>query len=169
LSPMAVFIMALITKAGAQTLYQLKKLGALSYGGIRPTLEGLHEDGYLSKAASEGDLGKKQLAVTSAGLKAFEETWRWNLGEATRGDVDTILRLAWVAQTMGEEETATTFLRSAADFRRKELERLSDKKVGSTPGMSYRRLRAVAARHQNQSEADLLEKLSHNFDECFTK
>ena len=169
LSPMAVFIMALITKAGAKTLYQLKTLGALSYGGIRPTLQGLQEHGYLSKAASEGDLGKKALAATSAGLKAFEETWRWSLGEAVRGDVDTILRLAWVAHTMGEKDMARTFLGSAADFRRKELETLSDKSIGSTPAMSYRRLRTVAARHQSQGEADLLEKFSHSLDEYFTK
>ena len=169
LSPMAVFIMALIIKAGAQTLYQLKKLGALSYGGIRPTLKRLQEHGYLSKAASEGDLGRKELAASSAGVKAFEETWRWSLGEAVRADVDTILRLAWVARTMGEEETARTFLRSAADRRRKELETLSDKSIGSTTAMSYRRLRAVAARHQSQGEADLLEKFSHSLNEYFTK
>lgn len=168
LSPMAVFIMALIRNAGAKTLYELKKLGALSYGGIRPTLKGLQEHGYLSKGVSKGDLGKKELAATSAGLKAFEETWRWSLGEAVRSDLDTVLRLAWVARTMGEEETARTFLRSAADHRRKELERLSDRSLGSLPGMSYRRLRAVAACHQSQGEANLLEKFSHSFDDYFT-
>src|SRR5579863_376553 len=115
--PMALFILALFARGGGRTVYDLKKMGQLSYGGIRPVLKSLQDHQYISKSIAQGERGKNELIVTPAGLSALNRDWTWALRQGAGHDLETVLRLAWVARLMADEAAEKHFLHKAAETR----------------------------------------------------
>jgi hypothetical protein len=114
MSSLQIFVLAMIAKARARTLYDFKAAG-VSTGAVSGPIVSLLKKGLLSKAAGSG--GRQTLAATRSGTQALEQHWRECL-EGMPPDMGTALRSFWVACLMGEPEEASTYLRGVAWYRR---------------------------------------------------
>ena len=111
LSPMAYFILALFATGEIRSIYELKRETGLSLGGIRPVLERLESAGYLSRAEAGGERQRKEIRITRDGRTALAR-WTWGLDHALTSDLDSILRMAWVA-FVNDRQLACRFLHEA--------------------------------------------------------
>jgi len=157
---MQLFILALVSLAGAHTLYQVKRWGGLTYGGIRPSLSALEAEGLLLRSSPKGPLGKKNLYVSSKGRSVLKERWSWGLKLAADEDLETVLRMAWVAQLM-DEAAAQDFLRDATEQqnrRQETLARIFEGRVTAAQGKvaSYQMLRSELDRARRAAEIKFL-------------
>jgi DNA-binding MarR family transcriptional regulator len=161
IAPMALFVMALVDKAGANSLYDLKRIGKVSSGAVRHVLSDLENKGYLQRDAPAGELRKKSLSLTQEGKQALVSRWPWTLRQASQAEMETVLRTLWVARTMNGE-TAATFLRAAIDFRRTLLSQQPQKPqlaMLKPTAAGYLSLLTEAQRKQLECEIELLEDL----------
>jgi DNA-binding PadR family transcriptional regulator len=113
LKPMQLFVLAMIAKGGVKTVYEMKRDAGLSQGGTRNSLEWLQQNDYIKRSDPVGELQKKEFAVTSKGLQVLQRQWQWGLNEFVTWDVETVLRIVWVALQM-DRSSALQLLTSSA-------------------------------------------------------
>lgn len=130
------FILAMV-QHGHATPYDLKIKAGLSLGSTVPALARLEEGG-LVKASEAGARRSRRFTITARGAKALVQGWEEQLGwEYT--DLDSILRVAYLAWEHGDANACQEFLKRSADGLmgwagsiRAEAERLAGK-VGTEP------------------------------------
>jgi DNA-binding PadR family transcriptional regulator len=130
------FILAMVQQ-GLATPYELKTKAGLSLGSTVPALSRLEKSG-LVKASEEGARRSRKFTITAKGSKTLAKCWEEQLaGDHT--DLDSILRVAFLAWQHGDAKACQEFLKQTADGLRgwagslsAEAERLAGK-IGTEP------------------------------------
>jgi DNA-binding PadR family transcriptional regulator len=130
------FILAMVQQ-GLATPYELKTKAGLSLGSTVPALSRLEKSG-LVKASEEGARRSRKFTITAKGAKTLAQCWEGQLAE-DHTDLDSILRVAFLAWHHGDAKTCQEFLKRSADGLRgwagslhAESERLASK-IGTEP------------------------------------
>jgi DNA-binding MarR family transcriptional regulator len=114
---MPLFVLALVSKGGLNTLYTLQHQAGLQPGGVQPVLRQLEKEGLLQRSA-EGKRRRRVMVVTDKGKETLAAYWRSCLGFYM--DVESVLRAATTSLLMCDPREAYCYLRSiAADYERK--------------------------------------------------
>jgi DNA-binding PadR family transcriptional regulator len=130
------FILAMV-QLGLATPYELKTKAGLSLGSTVPALARLLEDG-LVKASEEGARKSRKFSITTKGSKKLAREWAGHLA-TDQTDLDSILRIAYLAWLHGDMKACQEFMKRSADGLRgwagsirAEAERMAGK-VGTEP------------------------------------
>jgi DNA-binding PadR family transcriptional regulator len=130
------FILAMVQQ-GLATPYELKTKASLSLGSTVPALARLEVSG-LVEASEEGARRSRKFTITARGAKTLAQRWEEQLAE-DHTDLDSILRVAFLAWHHGDTNACLEFLRQTAQGLRgwagslsAESERLAGK-IGTEP------------------------------------
>jgi DNA-binding PadR family transcriptional regulator len=130
------FILAMVQQ-GLTTPYELKTRASLSLGSTVPALFRLEKSG-LVKASEAGARRSRNFSITAKGTKALVPGWKEQLTEE-HTDLDSILRVAYLAWQHGDARACQEFMKRSADELRgwagsltAESERLAGK-IGAEP------------------------------------
>jgi len=110
-SAMDFFVLAMISRGGLHSLYELQQGVGLQPGGIQPVLKKLEQTGFL-KRSEQQKRRRRLMTVTSEGEQFLNDGWRECLDEYP--DAESILRATTVAILMGDWQTACTYLMGMA-------------------------------------------------------
>jgi hypothetical protein len=116
LSALEFFILAMVAKGGAETLYEFKRAG-VSAGAASGPITSMIAEKWLVRSA--GTDGGRRLKVTAAGAHMLELHWRRCLDEVPP-DMGAALRTFWAACLMGEAITAEIYLSNVVWHRAKQ-------------------------------------------------
>jgi DNA-binding PadR family transcriptional regulator len=163
-SNLELFVLALV-QGGHSTAYELKTRAGLSLGSTVPVLARLQEDALL-KASDPGLRRSRKYSITTKGIKVLTQGWTEQLATHPN-DVDSILRIAYLAWLNGEHQACAKFLeRSAESLRgwstshRAEADRLSAS-IGEKPdGDAFMWLRTYCEAARAATDATALVELS---------
>ena len=166
------FILALVQR-GCGTPYDLKSQAGISVGSSAPVLERLEKTG-LIRGSAPGVRRRRQFSLTKSGKSTLESSWQELL--ATRPtDPDAILRIIYLAWSLGRQNTVSDFvqasalsLQNAASTRRAEANQMQPM-AAKLAGEAFRWLKASfeAARLDAQSKA--LKELGKQIQKQTTK
>ena len=121
---MSLFVLAGISKAGLQSLYDLQRAAGLQPGGIQPVLRRLTENGLIDRSPQE-KRRRRQLTVTLEGEKTLSREWQNCLQDYS--DVESTLRAVALALFMQHRRIAIAYLRASADtYKRNRPKRVED-------------------------------------------
>jgi DNA-binding MarR family transcriptional regulator len=109
---MPLFLLALVSRGGLNTLYALQHQAGLQPGGVQPVLRQLERDGLLLRS-DEGKRRRRAMVVTDKGEETLAAHWRTCLGFYM--DVESVLRAATTSLLMGDRKAAYHYLLNAAD------------------------------------------------------
>jgi len=166
------FVLAMV-RQGLATPYELKTKAGLSLGSTVPALARLEKDGFV-KASDEGARRSRKFSITAKGAKSLERDWNGHLSTDVT-DIDSILRIAYLAWLQGDKEACRKFMKDTAESLRgwagslrAEADRLAAR-LGETPdGETFVWLRkhCDAARAQSDALAldDLAEQIRKRLD-----
>ena len=151
------FILALV-QSGCATPYDLKARAGISIGSSAPVLERLAKGGLLEKA-NPGVRDRSEFSITKKGEKRVESDWQ-DLLAGRPTDADAILRIAYLAWTLGRGDllkkfidTAAETLSDAAATRRAEMKQLQGATSGVGPeAFRWLKTSLEAARLEAQSK-----------------
>lgn len=101
-----------LVREGLGNAYELKTRADISLGSAVPALARLESDGLL--LAFEQARGGLRYTTTAAGDQALDDGWVEQL-ESTSSDIDSILRIAYLAWRQGNPQAAASYLDSAAE------------------------------------------------------
>ena len=128
-SNLELFVLAMIQQ-GLETPYDFRMKAGLSLGSTVPVLSRLEADG-LIKGSEPGLRRSRKYSISGKGVKALTAEWVNHLRDRPT-DIDSALRIAYLAWRFDGQETAAKFLREAGESfrglsssRRAEAERLS--------------------------------------------
>ncbi len=122
---MKLFVLALVSRGGLHSLYELQSEAGLEPGSIHRLLGQMETDGLLQRTEERR---RRLMTVTSAGEQLLEEEWHDCLQDYS--DAESVLRAATIAVLLGHQQTAHDFLMGVADEH--------ERKAGSAPGRSPR-------------------------------
>jgi DNA-binding PadR family transcriptional regulator len=162
LSPMEVFLLAMVDAGGLRTLSDLLLSAGLSTGGVAPALRRLQKAGFLERDEKPKER-KKQYSPTLAGVSQIAEDWELALDPDLR-EVESVLRSAWVAWLHAPQE-ARSFLMKAAVRRHQLAEKQEHKALKLKPSENnlvetYKWMRALTTANRLRGEAEGLRKLA---------
>lgn len=168
-SDLELFVLALV-KQGLTTKYELRERAGMSLGSTSPVLDRLREEGLIT-ASEEGARGSVRFSVTAKGANVLKQQVASLLSSRPR-DIDSILRITYLAWLNGDTEDLANFMNKSADAlhglaesRRAEAGRLNHA-LGETPdGDAFRWLRTHCEAARVQAEADALLDLSSQMSE----
>jgi DNA-binding MarR family transcriptional regulator len=106
-SAMDYFVLAMISRGGLHSLYELQQGVGLQPGGIQPVLKRLEQEGFL-KRSEQQERRRRLMTVTELGERFLSAAWRDCLADYP--DVESILRAATVGILMGDWERAHGYL-----------------------------------------------------------
>lgn len=154
---MEFFLLAVISRGGLSSLYELQRHAGLEPGGIRPALARLEADGCISRGDHE-TRNKRKLAVTPKGVHFLEKNWLFSL--QSYADIESVLRATAVALFMQEPNVARTYLQTTS-FQRSQSAKQKEAEAGPMPANDealsfYRWLRKFCDARRNQEEASAL-------------
>jgi DNA-binding PadR family transcriptional regulator len=158
------FVLAMVQQ-GLATPYELKTKAGLSLGSTVPVLARLERDA-LVKASKEGARRSRTFSITAKGVKVLTQGWSEHVATRPK-DIDSILRIAYLAWLNGDSATCAKFmersaesLRGWATSRRAEADRLHSR-IGEEPdGEAFMWLRMYTKATQASAEAAALVDLS---------
>ncbi len=158
------FVLAMV-RHGLETPYDLKTKAGLSLGSTVPALARLEKDG-LVKASEKGARGSRKFSVTARGAKVLAQEWPGQL-TSDQTDLDSILRVAYLAWQHGNAKACQEFLkRSAAGLRgwagslRAESERLFGKVESVPDGNTFMWMSKHCEAARAEADAAALTELS---------
>lgn len=106
------FVLAMV-RQGLATPYDLKTKAGLSLGSTVPALARLEKDA-LIKASEEGVRRSRKFSITAKGSKKLAQEWVGHL-TTDQVDLDSILRVGFLAWQFGDAKTCQDFLKRSAD------------------------------------------------------
>jgi DNA-binding PadR family transcriptional regulator len=158
------FVLAMV-RHGLETPYDLKTKAGLSLGSTVPALARLEKDG-LVKASEEGARRSRKFSITAKGAKVLAQEWPRHL-TSDLTDLDSILRVAFLAWMHGDGKACQEFLkRSAGSLRgwagslRAESERLSSKVASAADGTAFVWMNKRCEASRAEADAAALTELS---------
>lgn len=164
---MEYFILALIGKAGLNSLYAFQQRAGLQPGGIRTALQHLESWQMITRAESS-TRQRKDMSLTAEGTEVLDNTWKRCLGERT--DPEGVLRVACIALLMGVPGLAVEYLADLA-FQRsstakeKSMEAETMQKTKKDPLSTYAWMRALSEAQRRNAEGEAFLKLSRLLEE----
>jgi DNA-binding PadR family transcriptional regulator len=166
--PMAVFLMAAVSRAGLDTVYAMQRAARLQPGSLEQVIRELVSDGLLvrSEAAKRR---RRAISLTDAGAEFLAQEWKHNL-DAKR-EMESILRNVTVALLMDDIGEAIGFLHGCADEReRKQGPReLSEASLEGTPIDLHEAMRDVYETRRREMERDVLREFESKLSEWAMK
>jgi DNA-binding PadR family transcriptional regulator len=158
------FVLAMV-RQGLETPYNLKTKVGLSLGSTVPALARLEKDG-LVKASEEGARRSRKFSITARGTKILAQEWPGQL-TSDQTDLDSILRVAFLAWMHGDGKSCQEFLeRSANGLRgwagslRAESERLAGKVESTLNGNTFMWMNKHCEAARAEADAAALTELS---------
>ena len=112
--PMAVFLLAVISRGGLDSLYALRQEAGLQPGNLLPLIRPLIADGMLTRS-EQGRRRRKTIAITESGERFLVENWKRGLD--IHRDMETVLRSATVALLMDDVREAIRCLQAFSSER----------------------------------------------------
>lgn len=109
---MPLFLLALVSRGGLNTLYALQHQAGLQPGGVQPVLRQLERDRLLQRS-EEGKRRRRIITVTQEGEARLAAQWQSCLSNYP--DVESVLRAATIALMMDDRQTASNYLLHVAD------------------------------------------------------
>jgi DNA-binding PadR family transcriptional regulator len=163
-SNLELFVLALV-QGGHSTPYELKTRAGLSLGSTVPVLARLEKD-TLVKASEPGLRRSRKYSITAKGAKVLTQGWAEQL--ATRpNDVDSILRIAFLAWLNGDKLACAKFMERSAESlrgwstsRSAEADRLSASTGEKPDGDAFMWLRTYCEAARAGAEAAALVELA---------
>lgn len=160
-APMGIFLMAVISRGGLNTLYAFQQAAGLQPGSINHVTKGLETAGLLNRSES-AKRGRRAMALTEAGERFLAEEWRKGL-VASR-EIESVLRSATVALLMGDIGEASRFLSESITRRpplqsHQELETISPQ---GTPINFHTAMRTLYLNQRRTMEISVLERFADN-------
>ena len=154
------FILALIGKMNLTSLYAFRQEADLEPGAVRSPLKHLEERALITRA-QPGARMRRDMALTEAGWRALEGSWKTCLRE--HADSESVLRAAWVASVMSHPEQAAAYLQEMGEKRQIEAHDTKTKaehlerQTKTSSLFEYRRMRTwtEACRRSAESQAFL--------------
>jgi len=162
--------MAVISRAGLNTLYRLQQEVSLQPGSIRQPLRNLEDTGLITRSVAPArSRNRRAMSLTPAGERFLEEHWRKSL--EPKREMESALRGATVALLMNDIGEAINFLHLSAFERvryqgHQELDPVSPE---STPIDLHAAMRKVYESRRGEMEADVLRKFADNLMEVAKK
>jgi DNA-binding MarR family transcriptional regulator len=123
-SAMDFFVLAMISRGGLHSLYDLQQEAGLQPGGIHPVLKKLEQEGFLERSEQQ-KRRKRLMTVTKVGEHFLRE--EWHDCQDDYGDVQSVLRAATVGILMGDATRTCRYLL--------EIAKQHDKNLPSAPEM----------------------------------
>jgi DNA-binding PadR family transcriptional regulator len=163
---MEYFILALIDRAGLNSLYLFQKFAGLQPGGIRPALQRL-EDLRLVQRAESARRQKRNISITSEGKDVLKRGWQSCLVDSS--DAESALRAICVALLMGQPDEARYFAKSVRTHRLnvgrdKELEAERLHKAQDDPLSLYAWVRALNEARRRVAESEAFAELVQHLE-----
>ena len=158
--------MAAIARAGLNSLYTLRKTAGLQPGSLSKVIKRLIEAGLLVR--SEGTKrGRRTMTLTAEGYRFLEQNWAQSLDSSR--EMESILRGATVALSMGAPEPAVHFLlRSASERDRRTAGQQSQSfSSESSPMDVLAAIRAEYEGRRRKMEAGLLREFGERLRMSF--
>jgi DNA-binding PadR family transcriptional regulator len=167
-SNLELFVLALVQN-GHSTPYELKTKVGLSLGSTVPVLARLEKD-VLVKASEPGLRRSRRYSITAKGAKVLAQGWAEQL--ATRpNDIDSILRVAYLAWLNGDNEACMKFLERSSESLRgwssslgAEANRLAVTITEKPDGDTFMWLRTYCEAARAEAEAAALVELSRRIN-----
>ena len=106
------FLMLALVQNGLRSAYDFKKRAGISVGTSIPALGRLHDAGLLDLSETNQRNARRYL-ITASGAQTLKDAWRTCLSSPT-ADVDSIIRIGYLAWTLGNDREASEFLQRAA-------------------------------------------------------
>jgi DNA-binding PadR family transcriptional regulator len=153
-----------LVQAGLATTYDLKSKAGLSVGSTAPVLARLEDSG-LIEAPKPGVRDSRRFAITKNGKKHLAG-WEELLNRRP-SDIDEIIRIAYLAWSLGSPDVSSSFLENAArsmgdlaTTRRAEANQLQRGIADPIGGQAYRWLRIEAEEARLRGQAEVLKRLA---------
>jgi DNA-binding PadR family transcriptional regulator len=160
---MEVFLMAVISRGGLNTLYALQQEAGLQPGSINPIIKDLENAGLMdrSEVAKRGRR-RRSISLTEAGERFL--VGQWGNGLDTKRDIESILRSATVALLMNDIRRAFDFLHESASERERhqDSKELGPVSLKRTPIDFHAEMRAVYGSRRRAMEAAVLTEFARN-------
>jgi len=163
-SNLELFVLAMI-RQGLETPYDFRMKAGLSLGSTVPVLGRLEADG-LIKGSAPGLRRSRKYSITGKGAKTLTTEWVHHLRDRPT-DIDSVLRIAYLAWSFDGQEVTAKFLRESGDSfrglsssRRAEAERLSRSLTASPDVESFLWLRTSGEAMRFEAEAIALAGLA---------
>ena len=152
--PMAVFLLAAISRGGLDSLYALQREAGLQPGNLLPLIRRLSTDGMLTRT-EEGRRRRKAIAITEVGERFLVENWTRGLD--IRTDMETVLRNTTVALLMDDVGEAISCLLSYSSDREVRSKAQSPTSIGSGTGAIHRHaaMKTIYQQERNRFEAQV--------------
>jgi DNA-binding PadR family transcriptional regulator len=167
------FVLAMV-RQGLATPYELKTKAGLSLGSTVPVLARLKEDA-LVKASEEGARRSRKFSTTAKGTKAPTQGWAEQLA-TEHTDLDSILRVAYLAWLHGDKTACQEFMKRSADglhgwvgSLRAEADRLAARAGESPDGDTFVWLRTYCEAARAETDAASLVELSDRISKKIEK
>jgi DNA-binding PadR family transcriptional regulator len=106
------FLILALVQNGLHSAYDLKKRAGISVGTSVPVLARLHGAGLLDRSEIDQRNARRYL-TTTAGAQTLTTAWRTCLNSRP-ADVESIIRIGYLAWTLGNDQEASAFLQQAA-------------------------------------------------------
>lgn len=165
LSPMETTLLALVDRAGFETVYDFSRL-RLAPGTITPVLRRLQKKHFLARQSKPGARSKRLYTITPAGQAELESSWREVTGSVlakrTPADIETIMRMALVTDLMGDY-LVVDFLERAAEIRERGIDRAVlrfEQPQGKDPVSFYERICEFIRNDRLKEEAAALRRFA---------
>jgi DNA-binding MarR family transcriptional regulator len=161
------FLLALISKGGVNTVYDLRENVGLTWGGIRPSLLRLERWGLVTRSES-GKRRRREFQLTPSGEEALEAGWKELVFIATDAEVDlnTVVRAVWIARQFHPMEAAS--IAGNAAYKREqaatELVKSQPASMPEEPVEIYHWMSGLCRIQQLQAEARALNELTKIFE-----
>jgi DNA-binding PadR family transcriptional regulator len=160
---MEVFLMAVISRGGLNTLYALQQEAGLQPGSINLVIKDLENAGLMDRSdVARRGRRRRTMVLTEAGERFLVDQWRDSLN-ANR-EMESIFRSATVALLMKDTRTAFDFLHQSAfeRERRQDPKKLGPASSERTPIDFHAEMRAVYGSQRRAMEAAVLTEFARN-------
>ncbi len=158
------FVLTMVQQ-GLATPHELKAKAGLSLGSTVPVLARLEKDA-LIKGSEEGARRSRRFSITTKGAKALTDGLSVQL-ESSPKDIDSILRIAYLAWMNGDQSACVEFMKHSAQnlegwasSRSAEADRLAAIIGEKLDGDTFMWLRTSCEAAQARAEAKALIDLS---------
>ena len=165
---MEFFLMAVVSRAGLSSMYELQQKAALQPGGIRPTLQRLEQLNLIRRGSSTARR-KRELTLTEDGEEVLQ-SWRRCLKDTS--DTDAALRVLCIALLMDGFDEALWFAeqqaanrQTLAELRTGQAEQL--KGMQRDPLSTYSWIRLLIEAHRRNGESQSFSIVSHFLKEYY--
>jgi DNA-binding PadR family transcriptional regulator len=172
-SNLELFVLAMIQQ-GLGTPYDFKMKAGLSLGSVVPALARLEQD-ELIEGSEPGRRKSRRYITTPAGDRALSREWESNLNGRVN-DLDSILRIAYLAWLNGKTREGAEFMEKSADALRglagslrAEAARFASTVSDEPDGDAFKWLRTRCEAARVEAEAAALVELSGELNKKKTK